>query len=302
MFFHNKEDWIELNLQQLEYFIVLAQNEHMTQTAKELNTSQPNLSYAMNELEKELGAPLIKKVGRNIKLTQYGKEFHIYAKQALKQLNAGVEIIQNAINPTVGTINFGFIYTMGAKIAPKSVQQFLEDPQNSNLRFGFRQGNTHEIIQLLLDESIDIGLCSLVSNHSEIEFETFKEEKLVVVVPINHPLAKFDEIHLKHTMPFNYIYFDTNSGLRPYLDDIFNSCQLSPMKNFFVEEDHTMLGFISADFGIGILPDIPSISAYPVKKIEILDSLPARYIYVATRKGSFLPPAVKRFKDFLLSN
>lgn len=290
-----------MNLQQLEYFIVLAQNEHMTQSAKELNTSQPNLSYAMNELEKELGAPLIKKVGRNIKLTQYGKEFHKYAKQALKELNAGVEIIQNSINPTVGTINFGFIYTMGSTLAPKSVQQFLDDPQNSNLRFSFRQGNTHKIIQLLLEEEIDIGLCSMVSNNTLIDFDIFFEEKLVVVVPTNHPLAHLDSLYLDQTIPFPYIYFDKNSGLRPYLDSIFESLKLSPIHNFFVEEDHTMLGFISAGFGIGIIPDIPSISAYPVKKLTILTPLPARHIYVATRKDAFLPPAVNRFKNFLLS-
>lgn len=291
-----------LNLQQLEYFIALAQNEHMTQTAKQLNTSQPNLSYAMNELEKELGAPLIKKVGRNIKLTQYGKVFHKYAKQALKELNVGVELIQNAVNPTVGTINFGFIYTMGSKIAPKSVQHFLEDPQNSNLRFSFRQGNTHKIIQLLMEEAIDIGLCSMISDNPMIDFDIFQEEKLVIVVPTDHPLSHLDSLYLEQTITFPYVYFDKNSGLRPYLDDVFESLKLSPKHKFFVEEDHTMLGFISAGFGIGILPDIPSISAYPVKKINILDPLSARHIYVATRKDTFLPPAVKRFKHFLLSN
>lgn len=290
-----------MNLQQLEYFITLAQNEHMTQTAKELNTSQPNLSYAMNELEKELGAPLIKKVGRNIKLTQYGKEFHVYAKQALKELNAGVEVIQNAINPTVGMINFGFIYTMGSSIAPKSVRKFLEDSINSNLRFSFRQGNTHEIIKLLMDEEIDIGLCSIIADNSSIEFNIFKKEKLVIVVPENHPLSQYDSIQIEQTMAFPYIYFDQNSGLRPYLDEIFETYNLSADCKFFVEEDHTMLGFISADFGIGIMPDIPSISAYPVKKIEISNPLPTRFIYVATRKDSFLSPAVERFKEFLLS-
>lgn len=289
-----------LNLQQLEYFIALAQNEHMTQTAKELNTSQPNLSYAMNELEKELGAPLIKKVGRNIKLTQYGKEFYIYAKQALKQLNAGVDIIQSAINPTTGTINFGFIYTMGSNIAPKSVQQFLGDQQNANLNFNFRQGNTHKIIQLLMDEKIDIGLCSMIADTPAIEFNIFREEKLVVVVPEDHPLSGLDSVHLEQTTQYSYIYFDHNSGLRPYLDDIFSTYKLTPSHNFSVEEDHAMLGFISAGFGIGILPDIPSISAYPVKKLDILNTLPARYIYVATRKDGFLTPAVKRFKQFLL--
>lgn len=51
-----------MNLQHLAYFTTLAEIEHMTKAAKQLKTSQPNLSYAMTELEKELGAPLFKKM------------------------------------------------------------------------------------------------------------------------------------------------------------------------------------------------------------------------------------------------
>lgn len=63
-------------LQQLEFFVTLAEMEHMTKAAKQLNTSQPNPSYAMSELEKELRAPLFKKTGRNIRLTKYGRHFY----------------------------------------------------------------------------------------------------------------------------------------------------------------------------------------------------------------------------------
>lgn len=291
-----------MNLQQLEYFVALAKNEqiNMTNTAKQLNTSQPNLSYSMNELEKELGVPLLKKVGRNIKLTKYGELFFTFAQSSLKELNNGLIAINDSISPHYGEINFGYIYTMGARVAPKLVQEFLSHDGNSHLNFSFKQGNSTEIINLLLNETIDIGLCSYVDNQNNIEFTPFVEEELVLVVPEKHELANFDTIHLKDTMSYPYILFDQQSGLRPHIDKIFKELSLNPLGKLFLDEDHSLLGFISAGFGIGILPSIPSIDTYPVKTIKIIDQISRRYIYIANRKDDFLAPAAKRFKNFIM--
>lgn len=290
-----------MNLQQLEYFVALTKNEHMTKTAKQLNTSQPNLSYAMNELEKELGVPLIKKVGRNIKLTKYGKMFYQYANQSLNEINNGVTAINEVIHPHYGEINLGFIYTMGAQVVPKCIQQFLSTPENAEINFNLHQGNSNMIIKQLKSETIDIGICSLVEDLKDISFEPFLEQELVLVVANDHPLAVFDEISLKDTMAYPYIYFSETSGLRPHIDSVFHHLNLRPECAMYLEEDHSLLGFISADFGIGILPNIPSISAFPVKKIKISDHFPARSIYIATRKDAFLTPSSQRFKQFLLA-
>ena len=50
-----------MNLRQLEFFVALAKTQHMTQVAKELNTSQPNISHAITSLERELGVTLFEK-------------------------------------------------------------------------------------------------------------------------------------------------------------------------------------------------------------------------------------------------
>lgn len=57
-----------MNLQQIQYFKVIAELEHYTRAAEKLLISQPSLSYAMSELERELGAPLFRKVGRGVTL------------------------------------------------------------------------------------------------------------------------------------------------------------------------------------------------------------------------------------------
>lgn len=291
-----------MNLRQLEFFKKLADTEHMTQAATLLNTTQPNLSHSMSELEKELGAPLFEKAGRNIRLTKYGKLFYSYVNHALNELSNGQRALTEIISPEQGQIDFGFIYTMGSTIAPSITQQFLAAEGNQQVTFNFFQGNSQSIIQLLKEEKIDIALSSRIGQEEDIHYLPFVQQEMVLVVPQSHPLAIHDSISLKETTEFPYVYFSKNSGLRTYIDSLTANSGLTPKIACEVEEDHTMLGFVGCNFGIAIMPDIPSISAYPVKKIAISDSRPPRYIYLATRKNGFMSPAVKRFYEFCLQH
>lgn len=74
---------------QLQYFQAVARHEHMTNTAKELNVSQPSLSNSIQRLEKNLGVPLFERQGRNIKLNEFGKTYLQRVEQAFMELEEG---------------------------------------------------------------------------------------------------------------------------------------------------------------------------------------------------------------------
>ena len=85
-----------MNLNQLHYFAKLAEVEHYTKAAEELSISQPSLSHAISNLEKELQVPLFERHGRNVTMTKYGEMFLKYVQDSLHILNLGVERIQEA--------------------------------------------------------------------------------------------------------------------------------------------------------------------------------------------------------------
>ena len=76
-----------MNLNQLQYFKILAQEEHYTRAAQMLSITQPSLSHAIAQLEEELGTRLFEKKGRNIVLTRYGKLFLPYVEESLKAVS-----------------------------------------------------------------------------------------------------------------------------------------------------------------------------------------------------------------------
>lgn len=289
-----------MNLQQLEYFVRLAEKEHMTNAARELNTSQPNLSYAMNELEKELGVPLFEKTGRNIKLTRYGSVFYQQIQPALTQISQAEQMIKEMVDPSRGLIRFGFIYTMGAQVAPHLLSSFRELQENNDVDFQFKQANSTRLVEMLKQDQLDIVLTSFIEASDSVHFEALYQEQMVLIVPLEHPLAEYDSVNLKDVSSYPFVYFEKGSGLRPYLDNLFSQLDLKINIAMEAEEDHTVLGFVSHNYGIALLPDIKSIESYPVKKIRILDELPSRWIYLARRKQKYFPPTSQRFYDHCL--
>ena len=78
-----------MNLNQLYYFKTVAKLQHFRQAANELNISQPSLSLAISNLEKELGTYLFERQGRHVKLTKYGKLYLEHVENALNILEIG---------------------------------------------------------------------------------------------------------------------------------------------------------------------------------------------------------------------
>ena len=77
-----------MNLFYLRYFVTLAHVQHYTKAAEQLCITQPSLSHAITQMEKELGLPLFEKNGRNITLTKYGKKQPLIPRFFLKKVPA----------------------------------------------------------------------------------------------------------------------------------------------------------------------------------------------------------------------
>ena len=87
-----------MNLQQLEYFKVIAETKNFTTASNILSVTQPALSKAISKLEEELEVELFQREGRNIKITEFGEVFLKYAKNALSEIEIGKFKLQDMKN------------------------------------------------------------------------------------------------------------------------------------------------------------------------------------------------------------
>lgn len=289
-----------MNLNYLRYFRVLAKLEHYTKAAEELSITQPSLSHAMSSLEKDLGTYLFERDGRNIKLTKYGKIYYEYVDRALNELEKGEKKLRELTNASTGTIELGYIYTLGPRFIPQLIKSFTEIDNNKDIKFLFGQGTTKSLIEGLKQEKFDMVFCSKLESEPEIDFIPIANEELVVIVANEHPLAKKESIDLREIDGYPFIGFSEKSGIRPIIEELFKKADIKPNIICEVEEDNSVAGLVEIDYGIAVMPRISSLKHYNVKVLPITNPKHERYIYLATLKNRYLTPSVNLFKKYIL--
>lgn len=287
-----------MNYNWLRYFKVLAETEHYTHAAELLDITQPSLSHAISNLEDELGIFLFEKQGRNIKLTKYGKIFYSYVSSAMDSIDHGVTYLQSLASQDQGTIDLGFIYTLGSYYIPSVISAFLES--NNKINFNLRQGTTVDIIEQIKNETLDVGFCSYRETDNKINFIPVVKEEMTIIVSKSHPLAHLDEIDLTQLKDEKWIYYSKYSGLRPYIDKVMKDSHLVPNIICEVEEDSAIFGLVDINYGIAIVPNVKSLDLFNIKKLKIKNHIDERYIYMVSLKNKYNPPSVNKFINFMM--
>ena len=291
-----------MNLYHLRYFVTLAHLEHYTKASQQLAITQPSLSNAISLLEEELGVRLFEKEGRNIVLTKYGKTFLNSVEKSLDILDSGIKELKNT-GMGEGNIDLGFLRALGTQFIPEVCQSFLAENSNKDIRFNFNTASTtSHIIEGLKNKDYDIAFCSKIEKETNIDFIPIANQKLVLIVPLNHPLAVKDSVDLRETTIYPQIIFSEKSGLRPIIDDLFNKINEKPIISYEIEEDQVIAGLVAKNFGIAIVPHMDVLDSMDVKSLDISYPSWERNFYIATLKDSYLSPVVRKFKDFVINN
>ena len=198
-----------------------------------------------------------------------------------------------------GIIHLAYIYTMGSNFTPKMVRNFLDAYPDYHIDFHFTVGTTGDILAGLKEDKYDIVFSSYQEGEPDIEFRKIGNQKLVVAVPQDHPLAIHGSVDLRDTIAYPQIYFEKGSGLRPVIDQMFAEINQFPKVAFEMEEDSSMAGLVAQGFGIAVMPDIPILKSLNLKTLEISHPVYERSVYLATLKKHYLSPVAKSFIQFV---
>ena len=291
-----------MNLNHLHYFRVLANLEHYTKAAKQLSITQPSLSHAISLLEKDLGTQLFEKHGRNIRLTKHGLFFLNYVEKALDEISLGEQKLRELTNQTTGSIQLGFIHTLGANFIPNLMTDFLKLETYQEVKFNLGQGTTKQLIQNLKSQKYDLAFCFYLEDESDIEFIPIKSQELVLIVSPNHPLAEKNIIDLTDISDYSLITFNKEHPLRTQIDSLFDEINSKPIIRCEVEETDAVAGLVSINYGIAITLDTPLLEKSNLKVIPINHPKKNYDIYLASLKNQNISPTVTAFKEFVLSH
>lgn len=245
-----------MTLDQLYYFRKLAELQHFSKAAAELYISQPSLSYSIKNLEKELGAPLFQKNGRNVVLTKYGKEFYNYVAEVLTQLETGVSAVKQSIESDFGKISVVTLPVLPINIITKSVRTFLQ--KNPEITFDiYTCLDNGDIINSVLDGLYDIGLCYKIIKEKDLVYIPIMKRELIVITKNGHELSQKESLTLTDLQNIPLITYRENNPLGIFIRNQFKKENINPNIIFSFDEEVTISEMVAQDFGIAVLVKIP---------------------------------------------
>lgn len=177
-----------MTLAQLNYFVKVAENGHLTQTAKELLIAQPSLTQAIRKLEEELGFLLFEKKGRALFLTKEGKEFLPYAKEVVEASKKAEQTKKHIYQRYTGNIRFAYTRPMPPNYIPNLLREFFKT--NKKINIESYSAATAVILNDLKEDKIDFGFCSGGKEDSEIQMIPLMEYPIKLVVNQKDPLCE----------------------------------------------------------------------------------------------------------------
>ena len=291
-----------MTLLQLRYFEVLARVLHYTRASQELNISQPSLSYAMNELELELGVKLFNKDGRKISLTVYGERFLPYIHQVLVTIDEGVQEMNRMASNSSQVVNLGYMHSISFSLVPTIVQDFYSANQAENIRFQFTEDTSQAVLNMLYNDKLDAVLCTQTAEWAE-SVQVIRQP-LYLVVSASHPLAGRQTASFDDFIKEPFVMLDKQNSLRTHLNQLLDEKGMIPRIAFEVHSCNTALQYVAMNFGIAVLPHVAAMDDERISVIPLFedDREISRTIYFSWKKNRVLPEHTQHLIDFVVSN
>ncbi len=176
-----------MEIGQLRAFVVAAREKSFTRAAEALYVTQPSVTARIQTLELEMKVPLFLRKGRTIELTESGKVFLPYAERALSVLDEGEQAVRNVREGTAGRVSLGAIQTICLFLIAPLLDQFHR--ANPNVEILLRQGLSTEIIEMLLDDVVQLGVVIGPVIHPQIKTIANFQDEIIVVAGPQHSLA-----------------------------------------------------------------------------------------------------------------
>jgi DNA-binding transcriptional LysR family regulator len=234
----------------------VADEGHITRAAERLGIQQPPLTRQIRQLEAELGVTLFERLPRGMQVTEAGRIVVEEARDVLARAERIRETAQRAARGEQGRLAVG--YTSSAAFHPFVTQQIraFRDARPGVVLALAEEGTT-ELLQAIKDERLDAAFIRSTSNDlSGLSVDPLLEEKMVLAVPADHPLAQQPKASLGDLAEETFIFYRRPSGPGLY-DAIMAACLAAGFSPKVGQEAPRMastLSLVASGLGVAITP------------------------------------------------
>lgn len=291
-----------MNLRHLSYIVAIADEQSISRASARLFLSRPALNHYLIGLEKELGMPLFKRIGRKLVPTYSGNVYIAAARRMLEIKKETYKHLADTSDEAEGVLGLGVTRGFGVAMLKKVFPVFHQ--RYPNYRLDMVEGNVRELEQAVESGRIDIAVVGCGSARTSLVHISFAQCEVVAVLPPEHPLGHlaapkdkpYAVMDLRRLANDRFILMNNETNIRAICDYHFAKANFSP--RVIMECSLSSLAYSMVRQGVGvsilmahqIAPDDP-VHCFSLRPKEMWNHS------VAFRKGTLLTKAEEYFVE-----
>ena len=245
-----------MDIKTLRTFITVAKLKNFSAAARELHTVQPTVSRHVSELENELGVKLFQRTTHQVELTQAGAILLPEALNIIANDQRVKSLVGQSMEQGECQINIGYLATACSFFLPTLLSNFMAT--NPNTQANLFEMAADEQYQALTENKIDIAFSRRQPKLDGNQFmvEKIYSDRLMAILPLNHPLAERKSLTLSELRNERFILFRPNEWTEMY-EHILLLCQengFSPNITCHPDNMRHLVTSVSSGLGISIAP------------------------------------------------
>ncbi len=260
-----------MTLEQLRIFLAVVEHLHFTRAANALYITQPAVSAAIQNLEREYGVKLFHRIGRHIEITEAGKLLNAEAQEILDRVAITIRGLKELNDLQRGELKLGASFTVGNYWLPEKVSKFKQ--LYPNLSINCTLANADKISTGIVTGIYDLGLLAgeiKLSLQNSLEHKIVGRDRLQIVVGKSHPWYKRQTINVEELTTTNWIMREPGSGTQQTFEQALLKWGILPnqLKVIFVLNSSEMIKtLVEKGIGASAVPELM------VKKEILLSTL-----------------------------
>lgn len=245
-----------MDLRQLRYFVTVVEERNFTRAAERLHIAQPPLSRQIQQLEAEIGAELIDRTSRPLRLTEIGRLVYEQAHQLLGRMAEMRDMVSRAVVSEKRRFVIGFVASTIYARLPPLIREFRASARNVEL--SLVELVTLEQLAALKDGRIDVGFGRIRFDDEAVKRIVLREERLIAAIPTAHLDASPNEPISLHDLARRPLILYPRQPRPSYADQViglFHDHGLEPHISHEARELQIAIGLVAAEEGVCVVPE-----------------------------------------------
>ncbi|MBI4455442.1 MAG: LysR family transcriptional regulator [Acidobacteria bacterium] len=287
-----------MDFHDLKVFCDLIESGRFSRAADLNYVSQSAVSQLIKKLEDYYDVKLLERGREQISPTAKGEVFYRYAKELLHEFGQ----LENELKPTgevSGLVKVATVYSLGLHEMSHYVRRFIKRYPEVNLHLEYQR--TNRIYEDCLKNVIDVGVVPYAASRPQLETLSFFNDRLVLVVPPDSPLAHRRKVAIKDLDKQRFIGFERDIPIRKAVDKIFRTEKVNVEYVMEFDNIETIKCAVEEGFGVSIIPELAireEVKAHTLVAIPFSQAF-YRPVGIIYKRGRSLTTGAMAFIRFL---